>query len=74
LCCGSGGGIRSAFKELSFDIAKNLLNQTETKDLIAPCPFCTFNLGYTNKQTGMDKQITYIAKIIWESLEDTSKS
>jgi len=74
LCCGSGGGIRSAFKELSFDIAKNLLNQTKTKDLVAPCPFCTFNLGYTNKQTGADKQITYIAKIIWESLEDTSKS
>jgi Fe-S oxidoreductase len=74
LCCGSGGGIRSAFKELSFDIAKNLLNQTETKELITPCPFCTFNLGYTNKQSGMEKQITYITKIIWESLQDSSES
>jgi len=71
LCCGSGGGIRSAFKELSFDIAKNLLNQTETKELISPCPFCTFNLSYANKNGGMDRQITYITKIVWESLKDT---
>ena len=71
LCCGSGGGIRSAFKDLSFDIAKEILHQTGTKDLITPCPFCTFNLGYTSKQSEMDKQVTYITKIIWESLQDT---
>jgi Fe-S oxidoreductase len=72
LCCGSGGGIRSAFKELSFDIARNLLNKTEAKELISTCPFCTFNLGYTNRQTAMNKEITYITKIIWESMSDPS--
>jgi len=72
LCCGSGGGIRSAFKELSFTIAKALLNKTETKELISPCPFCTFNLSYSNKSGGMNKQITHITKIIWESLRDSS--
>jgi Fe-S oxidoreductase len=72
LCCGSGGGIRSAFKELSFDIAKNILEKTGTRELINPCPFCTFNLGYTNKQTAMNKEITYITKIVWESIRDTS--
>ncbi len=71
LCCGSGGGIRSAFKELSFDIAKSLLDKTGTKELISPCPFCTFNLGYTNKQVVMNKDITYITKIIWQSMSDT---
>jgi Fe-S oxidoreductase len=68
LCCGSGGGIRSAFKELSFDIACNLLKQTETEKLISPCPFCTFNLEYTNKNAKMGKKITYITKVVWESL------
>lgn len=68
LCCGSGGGIRSAFKELSFDIAKNLLSLTKTKELISPCPFCAFNLSYTNKNAKTDKQVTYITKVVWESL------
>lgn len=72
LCCGSGGGIRSAFKELSFDIAKKLLDKTGTNELISPCPFCTFNLGYTNKKAGIGKEITYIARVIWESIKDTS--
>lgn len=72
LCCGSGGGIRSAFKELSFDIARNLLGKMETKELITPCPFCTFNLGYTNKQTALNREITYITKIVWESMNDAS--
>ncbi|MFZ7111917.1 MAG: (Fe-S)-binding protein [Desulfatiglandales bacterium] len=69
-CCGSGGGIRSAFRDLSFDIAKGLLADAPTQDLVSPCPFCTFNLGYTNKKAEMDKQVTYISKVIWESLKD----
>lgn len=68
-CCGSGGGIRSAFKDLSFDIAKDLLTKTETKELISPCPFCTFNLGFTSKSAELDKKVTYVAKVIYESLE-----
>ena len=67
-CCGSGGGIRSAFRGLSFDIAKDLLSNVASENLVSPCPFCTFNLGYTNKKAGMEKQVTYISKILWESL------
>lgn len=69
LCCGSGGGVRSAFRDLSFDIAKNLLLQTETRDLVTPCPFCAFNLGFTSKSGELNKKVTYISKIIYESLE-----
>jgi Fe-S oxidoreductase len=68
-CCGSGGGIRSAFRDLSFDIAQDLLSAMKTEALVSPCPFCTFNLGYTNKKAKMNKQINYITKVIWESLE-----
>lgn len=69
-CCGSGGGIRSAFRGLSFDIAKDLLNKTPSKELVSPCPFCTFNLSYTAKKGAVEKNVSYITKIIWESLED----
>ena len=71
LCCGSGGGIRSVFKKLSFDIAENLLSKVETQDLVSPCPFCTFNLGYTARKGDLDKQVTYFTKIVWESLESS---
>jgi len=70
LCCGSGGGIRSAFKDLSLHIATELLNQTATEELITPCPFCTFNLEHANKTAQMDKRITFITKVIWESLSE----
>lgn len=68
-CCGSGGGIRSAFKDLSFNIAKDLLQKTETEELISPCPFCTFNLGFTNKSGELGKKVTYMTRVIYESLE-----
>jgi heterodisulfide reductase subunit D len=68
-CCGSGGGIRSAFRDLSFDIAKNLLDKTPTAELVSPCPFCTFNLSYTAKKAAPEKNVVYIAKMIWESLQ-----
>jgi heterodisulfide reductase subunit D len=68
-CCGSGGGIRSAFKALSFSMAQDLLSGMETEALASPCPFCTFNLTYTNKKARMNKRVDYITKIVWESLE-----
>lgn len=68
-CCGSGGGVRSAFKDLSFNIAKDLLQKTDTKELVSPCPFCTFNLGFAVKSAELDKKVTYISKLIYESLE-----
>jgi len=68
-CCGSGGGIRSAFQGLSFDIAKGILDKSNTKELVTPCPFCAFNLNYTAKKGAIDKNVTYITKIIWESLQ-----
>lgn len=68
-CCGSGGGIRSAFQTLSFEIAKDLLNKSKTREIVSPCPFCTFNLNYTAKKGAIDKSVTYITKIIWDSLQ-----
>jgi Fe-S oxidoreductase len=61
------GRLDGAHKVL-IDIAKNLLVQASTEELVSPCPFCTFNLNYTSKNAGIGKGITYITKVIWESL------
>lgn len=47
LCCGSGGGVKSAFPEISNDIAENRIQQAKDTDsnvLISSCPFCKLNL------------------------------
>ncbi|MBO6083554.1 MAG: (Fe-S)-binding protein [Candidatus Methanomethylophilaceae archaeon] len=44
-CCGGGGGVRSAYPEVSLDIANTRLDEAEFADLvITTCPFCVSNL------------------------------
>lgn len=47
LCCGAGGGVKSAYPELAGQMAKLRLSQaidTDCSTLITPCPFCKLNL------------------------------
>ena len=47
LCCGAGGGVKSAYPEIAGEMAKARLNQvkdTNCKTLVTPCPFCKLNL------------------------------
>jgi heterodisulfide reductase subunit D len=42
-CCGSGGGVRSAFKDLSSFAAKERIEEameTKAKAIVSSCPFC----------------------------------
>jgi Fe-S oxidoreductase len=42
-CCGSGGGVRSAFKDLSSFAAKERIEEameTEAEAIVSSCPFC----------------------------------
>lgn len=46
-CCGSGGGVKSAFPELSKNIANRRIKEAESTGadmLITSCPFCKLNL------------------------------
>ncbi len=46
-CCGSGGGVKSAFPELSKNIANRRIKEaksTESNMLLTSCPFCKLNL------------------------------
>lgn len=47
LCCGAGGGVRSAYPEITKVMAESRINQakaTGCEILITPCPFCKVNL------------------------------
>ena len=47
LCCGAGGGVKSAYPEIANQMASLRIAQakeTGCKTLVTPCPFCKLNL------------------------------
>ena len=47
LCCGAGGGVKSAYPELALQMAKSRIQQakdTNCETLVTSCPFCKLNL------------------------------
>ena len=47
LCCGAGGGVKSAYPQIASELADARINQakdTECETLITACPFCKLNL------------------------------
>ena len=47
LCCGAGGGVKSAYPEIAGEIGKARINQakqTGCDTLVTTCPFCKLNL------------------------------
>lgn len=47
LCCGAGGGVKSAYPEIASQISRSRINQaldTDSDVLVTSCPFCKLNL------------------------------
>lgn len=47
LCCGAGGGVKSAYPEIASEMGKSRIDQakeTGCETLVTPCPFCKLNL------------------------------
>ncbi|GAA5818624.1 MAG: fumarate reductase (CoM/CoB) subunit B [Methanobrevibacter sp. CfCl-M3] len=48
ICCGSGGGVKSAYPEISKEIAINRVKEAEdigAELILTSCPFCKLNLS-----------------------------
>jgi len=69
-CCGAGAGIRSVYRDLSMQIASNLLNMAPSDSLVSACPFCVFNLNYTSTKKELGKKTVYLTSLVLESLGD----
>jgi heterodisulfide reductase subunit D len=67
-CCGAGAGIRSVYRDLSMQIAADLLAGFPADKIISACPFCTFNLNYTSRKKEMGKETTYFTKFVLDAL------
>jgi len=55
LCCGAGGGLRSQFREISFEIGRQRIEEalaTGADYLITCCPFCEYHLSKSAKKLG----------------------
>lgn len=66
-CCGSGGGVKSAFPELALKIAQIRVKQAEEigcELLITACPFCVLNLSDAVKTLGSHLKVLDITELV----------
>lgn len=66
-CCGAGGGVRAAFRELSEEIGKKRIEEakaTGAEILISACPFCE---GQFKSIGGM--KVMDIMDAVWEAVK-----
>lgn len=69
-CCGGGGGVRSAYPELSGQIASGRVKEAEVADiLVTSCPFCVNNLKMGCEKNGSDLQVIDLVELIESLLE-----
>jgi len=69
-CCGAGAGVRSAYPEITEDIARTRLEDAEKVNadiIITTCPFCILNLE--SASSGKNKVLD-ISEIIIKSLKE----
>ncbi|NLI74420.1 MAG: (Fe-S)-binding protein [Euryarchaeota archaeon] len=64
-CCGGGGGVRSAYPELSEDIAGRRVDQAEFAEiLVTCCPFCVTNLRAGSEKNKSDIKICDLVELV----------
>ncbi len=64
-CCGGGGGVRSAFPELSEKIAGRRVDQAAFADvLVTCCPFCVTNLRSGGDKNGSKVEICDLVELV----------
>ncbi len=69
VCCGAGGGMRSVYRDLSLEIAGDVLSAAPAESVISACPFCTFNLNYAARKKNLQKTVTYFTTVVLQALE-----
>jgi Fe-S oxidoreductase len=69
-CCGGGGGVRSAYPEVSQDIATNRLKDAEFAEvLLNTCPFCLNTFKFGNEKLNQNIEIIDLLQLIDQLME-----
>jgi heterodisulfide reductase subunit D len=68
-CCGAGAGIRSVYRDLSMQIASDLLATYTVDKIVSACPFCVFNLNYTSGKKQLNKVVGYFTNFVLDSID-----
>lgn len=64
-CCGGGGGVRSAYPDLSGDIAAGRVREAGMAEiLVTTCPFCVNNLLLGKEKNGSNIEIMDLVELI----------
>lgn len=66
LCCGAGGGLRTQFKGLSLEIAKERIREAErvSQTLVTSCPFCVYQLSRAAKEGGSRLRVFDVVEVV----------
>lgn len=68
-CCGSGGGVKSAYGDLSNSIADLRIKEAKETDadlLVSACPFCKLNLS----ENSQDFEVLDLSEFVLKHLND----
>ena len=71
LCCGGGGGVRSAFEELALNMGKTVIREAldiGVKALISTCPFCKLNLLRASEEFKTKVMVFDLVEILQRSV------
>ena len=74
-CCGSGGGVKSAYGDLSNSIAKLRLEEAEETGadlLVSACPFCKLNLSQNSENLEVLDLSEFVLRMINDNNLDLS--
>lgn len=72
MCCGAGGGVKSAFPEIAVSAAEKRVIQAEDTGascLVSTCPFCRRNLIDGKEKGGLDIDICDLTELILDRIE-----
>ncbi len=72
MCCGAGGGYRSAFSNDAIAIAAKRVKQAQEETganmIVTSCPFCRLNLSDGAKSAGLDFKVINIEELYAKAL------
>lgn len=72
-CCGSGGGVKSAFPDFALWAANERIEEAKTTGagtMITSCPFCVRNLGDAVKEYQHDMEVMDIVNLVYSAMEE----